>query len=516
MIPPERYGSLGALLHDALLQYKTETALLECSRKRIAHELSYLEVKREAEALACRLAELGVGAATPVALVMSNQAAWPIAALATFFRGGVLVPLDYKLSGSEKESLLRHSGAAVLIAEYGQWREMKQVRQGALGPLEVLVTEAPEREPLPANHRRWTLGLNLGSKRGSKQDSKRGSKLEATAADRSAFELVAREREDVACIVYSSGTGGAPKGCLLTHDNYLEQYRTLLERFPYEVGDRFFSVLPSNHAIDFMSGFVGAFACGATVVHQRSLRPELLRWVLREQGITHMAIVPLLLEAFERRLDEALDERGEVERALLEGLRQVNAAATLKKPRRWLSKRLMKPVRDQVGPDLKLLFCGGAYVDPARARRFYELGLPIAIGYGLTEACTVLTVNDLKPFRADSAGRPLEGVKLEIRDADAHGVGEIWAQSRTVFPGIPRRPRADRRSASGRLAQNRRPRVSRPQRTPPFGGPQQEHDRDRGRKKYLPRGYRERFRRSRLRRDRRLRDWLRVARHEAH
>ena len=415
MIPPERYGSIGELLYDALLQYKTETALLEFSRKRIAQELTYLQVKREAEALAHRLADAGVGADSRVALVMSNQAAWPIAALAIFLRGAVLVPIDYKLDGEDQETLIRHCGAKALITEYGEWREMKSVRAGEL-PLErVFVTELSEREELPASHERWALG-----------------QADASLA---ALPLVRRERGDLATIVYSSGTGGSPKGCMLTHDNYLEQYRTLLKRFPYEVGDRFFSVLPSNHAIDFMSGFVGAFACGSTVVHQRSLRPELIRWVLQEQGITHMALVPLILEAFERRLDEKLEERSDVEQAVVEGLRQLNAALTLKKPRAWLSDRLMKPVRDGLGPDLKLLFCGGAFVDPKRARRFYELGVPVAIGYGLTEAGTVLTVNDLKPFRADSVGAPLEGVELEVRDADELGIGEVWVRGRTVFAG---------------------------------------------------------------------------------
>jgi long-chain acyl-CoA synthetase len=100
-----------------------------------------------------------------------------------------------------------------------------------------------------------------------------------------------------------------------------------------------------------------------------------------------------------------------------------------------LSKRLLKPVHEGLGPDLKMLFVGGAFVDRERAQRFYDLGIPLAIGYGLTEACTVLTVNDGKPFRSDSVGRPLDGVELEVRGADERGVGEVWVKSRTVFAG---------------------------------------------------------------------------------
>lgn len=413
MIPPERYQCLGELLRDALIQFKSETALIECDRKKRKASYTYLEVKRLGERLARRLQEASVGAGDRVAIVMSNQAKWLISAYAALYRGAVLVPIDYKLEGEEQEALLRHCRPKVLLTEYAEHRDMKAVQAGELPISKVFVSEAPRPLPDDGVHERW----------------------EDTPDELPPADFVMRGREDQATLVYSSGTGGRPKGCILTHDNYLEQYRTLLALFPFEVGDRYFSVLPTNHAIDFMVGFVGAFACGATVVHQRSLRPEFLRWVLQNQGITHMAVVPLILEAFERRLRESLEDKHELVQHLFEGARQLNAALTLRKPRQKLSKWLCKPVHDALGPDLRQLFVGGAFVEPQRAQLFYDLGIPVVIGYGLTEACTVLTVNDLKPFRPDTVGRPLEGVELEIRDADASGIGEVWAKSRTVFAG---------------------------------------------------------------------------------
>ncbi|POA63608.1 AMP-binding protein, partial [Pseudomonas sp. DP16D-R1] len=82
---------------------------------------------------------------------------------------------------------------------------------------------------------------------------------------------------DVACIVYSSGTGGVPKGCLMTHENYLEQCMALTSLYPFWPGVKYLSILPTNHAIDFMVGFFGPFTCGAAVVHLRTLRPEYVR-----------------------------------------------------------------------------------------------------------------------------------------------------------------------------------------------------------------------------------------------
>ncbi|MCB9601037.1 MAG: acyl--CoA ligase [Sandaracinus sp.] len=421
MIPPERYDSLGELLRDAFVQYKSETALIELDRKKEKVRLTYLEAKRLAERLAKRFEDAGVGAGDRVAIVMSNQSRWLLSAYAALFRGAVLVPIDFKLTGEEQETLLRHCRPKVLVTEYPEYRDMAALQRGELSMDLVLVSEVPGNTALPTPTRgtfeRWEHAIETVVEPGGEPT------------------FVPRTRRDQATLVYSSGTGGNPKGCILTHDNYLEQYRTLLALYPLTVGDRYFSVLPTNHAIDFMSGFVGAFACGATVVHQRTLRPEFLRHVMQEHGITHMAIVPMILEAFERAIDERLEEKGDLAEHVVEGLRQINAALTLDKPRGWLSKRLLKPVHDRVGPDLKMLFVGGAFVDRERAQRFYELGFPLAIGYGLTEACTVLTVNDMKPFRADSVGKPLDGVELEVRGADANGVGEVWVKSRTVFAG---------------------------------------------------------------------------------
>ncbi len=417
MIPPDRYQSLGELLRDAFVQFKTETALVELRRKRVSEELTYLETKRRGERIAKHFEDLGIGAGDRVAIVMSNQWRWLTAAYAAFYRGAVVVPLDYKLSGEEHEILLRHAKPKVLVTEYAEWRDLKATREGALGFERVLVSEVSERDPLPED------GVHVDF------DSI------ACAEERARATFVPRKRSDQATLVYSSGTGGDPKGCILTHDNYLEQYRTLISLYPFRVGHRYFSVLPTNHAIDFMCGFLGAFACGATVVHQRTLRPEFLRHALQNEGITHMAIVPLILEAFERNLDEKIEDAGKIREAFLDVAQSLNASLTLDRPRKWLSKRLLRPVHNALGPDLKRVYIGGAFVDPARAQRFYDLGIPVVIGYGLTEAGTVLTVNDLKPFRPDSVGRPLEGVEIEIRNADAEGVGEVWVKSRTVFAG---------------------------------------------------------------------------------
>ncbi|MBL4685121.1 MAG: AMP-binding protein, partial [Nannocystaceae bacterium] len=90
---------------------------------------------------------------------------------------------------------------------------------------------------------------------------------------------------------------------------------------------------------------------------------------------------------------------------------------------------------DELGGKLKLIVAGGTFVDRKMAEFFYELGIPVAIGYGLTEACTVISVNDLSPFRGDTVGKPVDGVEVEIRNANAEEIGEVWVRGRTVMKG---------------------------------------------------------------------------------
>ncbi|HEX4353468.1 MAG TPA: AMP-binding protein, partial [Polyangiales bacterium] len=261
---------------------------------------------------------------------------------------------------------------------------------------------------------------------------------------RGTFRYVPRRRNDVASIVYSSGTGGTPKGCMLTHENYLEQAQVVGRMYPMETDDVYFSVLPTNHAIDFMCGTIVPFLFGAAVAHQRTLRPEFLADTMKRYRVTHTALVPRILKNLREKIDEQLAALPEWQRTAVHALTQVNDVVTMRTPRPWLSRTLLKPIHDRFGGRLRLIFAGGAFVDPELALYFYRLGLPVVIGYGLTEACMVSTLNDLHPFRADSAGAPIEGVEIVLRDADREGVGEVYIRAKTVMQGYFEEPELTR------------------------------------------------------------------------
>ncbi len=418
MLDLRKYSSVGEALRDALETWPTEVCLIESDRGEEKQRLTYRHFKDQTLPLAKTLQDLGIAPGDRVAIIMTNQSKWLISAYAIFFCGATLVPLDFKLKPEEQWQLLKHSGAKILITEFGIWRQLSVSpgRAAATNLKTIFVTEAPENAELAGAHR-WEEAKPVNPPR-----------------------FVPQQRHDIACIVYSSGTGGTPKGCMMTHENYLEQCMALTSLYPFWPGVRYLSILPTNHAIDFMVGFFGPFTCGAAVVHLRTLRPEYVREAFPKYEITYVSLVPLVLKNLQKGLQARFDELPASKRKVFEAVRNINRSLTKDRPRPWLSRRLLRQVHSAFGGKLETIIVGGAFTEPQTLQFFYDLGIPVANGYGLTEAGTAVTVNDLKPFRADTVGKPLPGMEVEIRNPDAEGIGEVTVRSKTVMAGYLNEP----------------------------------------------------------------------------
>ena len=122
-----------------------------------------------------------------------------------------------------------------------------------------------------------------------------------------------------------------------------------------------------------------------------------------------------------------------MKRKVLNGLIALNRTLTRRKPNLELSRKLLGQVHQAFGGELRALFVGGAFTEPATLQFFYDLGIPVANGYGLTEAGTALTLNDFKPFRPDTVGKPLPGVAMKIVNPGADGVGEVAVRGNTIM-----------------------------------------------------------------------------------
>ena len=418
MLDLKKYESIQEALRDALETYAPEVCLIESDRGEEKVRLKYHEFKKRALPLAKALQDAGVRAGDRVAIIMTNQSKWLISAYALFHCGATMVPLDFKLQPEEHWQFLKHSGASMLIAENAFWRQLSVAPQRAQAPnlKTVLVTEAPANAEL-SGARRWEEMQGTGDP-----------------------VFVARKKKDPASILYTSGTGGQPKGCMLTHENYLEQCIALTAWYPFWPGVRYLSILPTNHSIDFMVGFFGPFVCGATVVHLRTLRPEFVREAFAKYQITYTTLVPLVVKNLQKGLQLRFDELPPGKRRAFEIMRKINVALTKDRPRPGLSRLLLKQVHEAFGGKLEAIIVGGAFSEPQTLQFFYDLGIPVVNAYGLTEGGTGVTVNDLKPFRADTVGKPLPGIEVRITNPDGEGIGEVAVRGKTVMAGYLNEP----------------------------------------------------------------------------
>src|ERR1051325_1843193 len=410
MLDLDQYTCLGSALSAALDRWPNEICLIEADRDREKVRMTYSDFKEVALPFSRALQDAEFKAGDRAAIILTNQSKWLVSAYSVFYCGGVLVPLDYKLTPTEHLQLLAHSKARFLVVEFHIWRAIMRTEGFKDHKVEkVLVTEAPPSADLGGAFR-W-------------EDFKRKGEP----------NFILRKRDDTACIVYSSGTGGRPKGCVLTHENYLEQCKSLTAWYPFWPGVRYLSILPTNHAIDFMVGFIGPFVCGACVVHLRTLRPEFVRDAFVRYRITYVSLVPMIVKNLERGLRAKFDELPSWKRAILNTMIATNRLLTRSRPRVKLSRMLLPNIHRGFGGELLALITGGAFMEPSTMQFFYDLGIPVVNGYGLTEAGTALPLNDLKPFRADTVGKPLPGVELRILSPDEEGVGEVAVRSKTVM-----------------------------------------------------------------------------------
>lgn len=416
----DTFKDLGEALEAALSMHATSVQLVEYDRHTLKRTLKGRDIQIRARLLAKYLLQQGAGPGTRIALLLNNGPAWPIVVCATFMVRATLVPLDPKLEPEEWSHLLTHSGANFLAVEGSIYRRAE--RQGVTLPPALVV------EPLSELR---DIDLNLDDILDTDEQAMPQVELPPPV-----------DRDHYAAIAYTSGTGGAPKGCCLTHNNYMKQAEVLSALFPFGDGDRFFSFLPTHHAIDFMTGLLIPLMTGGQTFYQRTLRPELLGWTIRKHKPTHLAAVPRILEVFSKKIDEGIEEQPLPKRLAIEALMEINARIQGNTPRPEWSRILLKPLLKEFGGSLRLIVAGGAPVPPKLADSLYRAGIPVAIGYGLTEAGTVLTVNRLDPFRSDTVGEPIPNVQLRIKDPNEEGIGEVVVKGPTIMAGYLDDPEA--------------------------------------------------------------------------
>ncbi|HEY2367646.1 MAG TPA: AMP-binding protein, partial [Polyangiaceae bacterium] len=235
--------------------------------------------------------------------------------------------------------------------------------------------------------------------------------------------------------MFTSGTTGKPKGVKLTHKNFATMIAALATIFPLHQNDRVLSVLPLHHTFEFSCGLLLPFSRGARVQYVGELSGERLVHALEAGRATAMVGVPALWQVIERRVRAQVDARGPIVKAAFDFASNANR----KLGQTFgidAGKMLFSPIHGALGGSLRMLISGGAALPKETQELFLGLGLPLAEGYGLTEAAPVLTASKPSPkTRHGHVGKPIPGVEIKIDNADESGVGEVIARGPNVMQG---------------------------------------------------------------------------------
>lgn len=372
--------------------------------------LTYAELASRVRSLSDYLIESGFTPGDRIAILSESRPEWAVALLASVRCGAIVVPLDAKLTAAELKSILRDAEPRVLFVSSAQ-----------ASVAEELKAELPFLENV--------FLLNSGSGDGGFTSI---DQLQAVRLQ----EGITREVDEIALIVYTSGTTGAPKGVMITFKNLGYQIMNFGEVIKLDERDMLMSMLPLNHLLELTCGLLGALYAGGRISYCSTLFPHEIAQIMRDQRVTCMITVPLFLKMLKGSIEKEVARRGHASERLFRALLQ--SARWIKSHR--LRKLLFKQIHNQLGGRLRAFISGGASLDAEVEEFFDRLGIPIYQGYGLTETSPVISVNTPAHKRAGSVGRPLPGVRVRLlENGTRRGEGEILTAGPHVMKGYFKR-----------------------------------------------------------------------------
>jgi long-chain acyl-CoA synthetase len=435
---PDLGPNLVALFERAARQ-GADRPFLWAKRDGVYRAWTWRRVEQEVRALRRALLAQGLKRGDRVLVVAENRPEWPIADLAIMAAGGVTVPAYTTNTTADHGYLLEHSGARAAVVSSEALAKRLAPAIAKAGTVELLIGIEPLAESdLPgATVMSWTEALALGERQ----------------ADPGPDPAQALSRDDIACFIYTSGTGGNPKGVILSHGNLLANVagaHTVLEKIGLGK-EVFLSFLPLSHAYEHTVGQFLPIAVGAQIYYAEG--SESLTSNLLEVRPTVMACVPRLYEVMRQRILSGLTRRGGLgprlfAKAVELGTRRFEQPGSLGPFERLFDRALDRLVRDQVkarfGGRMKALVSGGAPLNYDVGLFFTALGLPVFQGYGLTECSPVISVNLPGRVKLRTVGPPVPGIEVKIADD-----GEILVRGESVMQGYWRDEAATAKALQG-------------------------------------------------------------------
>ena len=386
--------------------------------------ISWAEAARRVASIATALKALGFRPGDRIALVSENQPDWCLVDLGIMAAGCVTVPTYTTNTERDHLHILENSGARGVFVSTAKLARMLMPAVLQSSDCRTVIGLEPLRVGQAGDVAVHDLDRLLAAHPGD---------VEAVAA---AADF---KRDDLACIIYTSGTGGAPRGVRQHHGAILTNCEGCVDIIANDFGwddEVFLSFLPLSHAYEHSGGQFLPIALGGQIYYAESI--EKLAANIEEVRPTIMVVVPRLFEVLRQRIIKAVEKEGAVPKYLL---RRALAIGDKAKPWQWpmdflLDRTLRPKIRTRFGGRMKAMVSGGAPLNREVGNFFQSLGITLLQGYGQTEAAPVISCNRPRAgIRMETVGPPLKGVELRIAED-----GEILVRGELVMHGYWRNP----------------------------------------------------------------------------
>jgi long-chain acyl-CoA synthetase len=393
-----------------------------CCSEDLRNSYTYRELRQRAESVGAWLQHSGLQPGARCAILANNSPDWVAVYLGVIAAGHTAVPLDTAFNCEQVEKLLHDCGASLIFADA---KHLPIVRYASPGhPLRIALiddSDLPRQPELPALREMYRAGVG-------------------------GFTPSSAKPDDVACILYTSGTTSDPKGVMLSHANLRGEMESVFRFVRLDSTDAILGVLPLFHALAQMINLMLPMACGARVVFLEALNTSELLRALSERNITIFCCVPQFFYLIHERVFQEARKRGTVIWAAFRAMLALSRAG------RELGlnpgKVFFKKVHTLLGPKMRYLCTGGSRFDVAIGRDFHALGFDFLQAYGLTETTGGALATPPESNVIGSVGKPLPGNQAKIvaakpaEDGSGRMVGEIAIRGPVVMKGYYNRPEA--------------------------------------------------------------------------